>query len=174
MALSPFLSRNLVAAPLKTPTTTLRVTAKTALATTFRVDGDVAKAGAWNIERLRRELPREVQTLRYTLKGQTHTAQCVPLLSLIKAAQPKFDAKTKHPESHFLVWIQGRDGYSVLFSLSELMPEVGKRQVYIALDADGKPLPDKEAPIRLIVPADQKPARWLYGVVRISLVKYTR
>ena len=66
--------------------------------------------------------------------------------------------------------MRGEDGYTVALSLGELLPTYGKRAVWIALDHDGKPLTDKEAPVELIVPEDEKPSRWVHAVTRITLV----
>jgi hypothetical protein len=143
--------------------------------TTFRITGDVAKAEDWSVPKLRQDLARHVQTLRYKLKGKQYSARVVPLLAVIQAAQPKFDPKSKHPEVRFLVLVQGRDGYTVAYSLGELMPNFGNRKVYVALEIDGKPLAEKEAPVRLLVPEDnQDAARWIYGITSITIMDSTK
>ena len=102
----------------------------------------------------------------------------MPLLSLLKAAgvqtqlknDPKAEAKTKHFELRYAVVVQGRDGYVAAFSLAELQPDLGNRHVWLALDADGQPLPASEGPMKLIAMDDGKPARWVHAVQSISLV----
>jgi hypothetical protein len=54
--------------------------------------------------------------------------------------------------------------YQVAFSLPEIDPEVGSTQVLIADKADAKPLPESQAPLRLVIPTDKVGARsvsWL-------------
>jgi Oxidoreductase molybdopterin binding domain len=103
----------------------------------------------------------------------------VPLTSLLKAAgvdtelkKPTGnDPKNKHGEMHFAVIVQGSDGYFTVFSIGELMADLANRPVLIALDVDGKSWPATEAPVKLIVPDDQKPARWVHSVQSISVIK---
>lgn len=138
--------------------------------TTFRIQGTVTKAQTWSVSRLEQELKNELKTIDYSIKGKEYTSRCVPLLSLIKAAEPSFNTQQKHSELRFLIRVQGRDGYSVWYSLGELLPEFGNRTVYVALDVNGKPYSDREAPIRLIVPGEKDYGRWIYGIATITIV----
>jgi len=54
--------------------------------------------------------------------------------------------------------------------VAELMPEVGNAQAWLVWNVDGKPLPEKEAPLRLVVSSDQAGHRQIFGVVKIILV----
>jgi hypothetical protein len=137
---------------------------------TFRVEGAVTKAAAWSVPQIERDLASEIKTLSYTQKGKKYSARCVPLLALIRASEPHYTDETKHPELRFLVKVQGRDGYSVWFSLAELLPEFGNGKVYIALDVNGEALSGDEAPVRLLVPGEKDHGRWIYGIASIVLV----
>ena len=110
----------------------------------IKVGGDVAKPGEWAAARLAREFAGQMKTVRYTLAGKEHTSRCVPLLALVQAAQPRIDANRKNARVGFVVILRARDGYAVAFSLAELQPDLGNRPVWIALDTDGKPLPEPE------------------------------
>lgn len=138
----------------------------------FRVGGDVQKPGEWTAARLARDFAGKVETVRYTLAGKEHTARCVPLLTLVEAAQPKIDPNRKHHRVSFVVVLRARDGYTVAFSLAELSPDLGNRPVWIALDTDGKPLPENEAPVRLLVPGEgmEHRPRWTFGITTISVL----
>ena len=57
------------------------------------------------------------------------------------------------------VEVRARDGYTVVFSLGELDPTLGKQRVYVADQCDGKPLPADAGPARLLIPGDARPAR---------------
>jgi hypothetical protein len=67
-----------------------------------------------------------------------------------------------------VVTVSARDGYRVVFSLAELDATLGDRGVFLVDRCNGKPLDDKDGPLRLLVPADTRPAR---GVRQIDSVR---
>jgi len=136
----------------------------------FRIGGAVERPAEWTAAQVLKEFAASVQSVRFTLKGTEHSARCVPLQLLVKPALPQFETEVKNHDLGFAVFVQGRDHYTVCFSYAELSPEVGKRQVWLALEVDGKPLTGKESPARLLVPEDAKPARWTYGITSITVV----
>jgi DMSO/TMAO reductase YedYZ molybdopterin-dependent catalytic subunit len=143
------------------------------------VTGAVAKPGDWAVDRIKSELSADVASVEYSGHDGKHTASAVPLVSLLKASgvvtqlkqDPKADPKSKHDELHYVVTVEGSDGYYTVLSAAELLAEVGNHKAWIAIDEDGKPLADKEGPMKLIVPDDQKPARWVHSIKTISVVK---
>jgi hypothetical protein len=136
----------------------------------FALKGAVHSPREWSTQNLLRDFSRDVKVIRYSLKGKNYYSRCIPLTSLIANARPKFPSGKKHPELRFLVKVQGRDGYSIWFSLSELYVDFGNRVVYLALDVNGKPFTEDEAPARLIVPNDKDHGRWIYGIKAITVV----
>lgn len=68
------------------------------------------------------------------------------------------------------VEVVARDGYRVTFSLGELDPGLGNREVFLVDRCDGQPLPDETGPLRLVVPEDSRPARWIRQIQRISVL----
>jgi DMSO/TMAO reductase YedYZ molybdopterin-dependent catalytic subunit len=142
------------------------------------VGGTVDHPGDWTIARLKSDLAADVTSISYTTHGQKHTSNVVPLLSLLKAAgvqtqvkmDPKADPRMKNSELHLIVGVECRDGYLVTFSLGELLADIGNRHVWLAFDMDGQPLPQRDGPIRLIVPEDAKPGRWAHAVQTIFVV----
>jgi DMSO/TMAO reductase YedYZ molybdopterin-dependent catalytic subunit len=137
---------------------------------TFQVGGAVSSPGAWTFARIQKDLAADVQPISYTLKGTAHTADAVPLIKLIQASQPVFNPHIKHHDLQFVVVVQGSDGYTVDFSLAELLPDFGNKPVWIGLDEDGKPLSAESGPVQLIVPDYVKPARWVHSVATITVV----
>jgi DMSO/TMAO reductase YedYZ molybdopterin-dependent catalytic subunit len=145
------------------------------------VDGCVSKPDDWTVARLKSELSADIGTVSYTTKDQKHTSSAVPLVALLKAsgvstqlkADPTADPKTKHHELRLVVVVQGVDGYVATFSLAELLGELGNRPAWLAFEMDEKPLSATEGPLKLIVPDDQKPARWVHAVRSISVVDIT-
>ena len=69
-----------------------------------------------------------------------------------------------------VVFVTAADKYRVVLSLAEVDPSFHKGAKAILADqADGKPLPPKEGPYRLVIDGDLKPARSAYSVVAIEL-----
>jgi hypothetical protein len=136
----------------------------------FRIAGAVKKPGEWTVARVTRELAGSVREVRYQLKEEMHVARCVPLAALLDAAELSSDSKRKNPRLAFAAIVHGRDGYAVCFSLGELTPDISASEVWVALEVDGKPLAGKDAPVRLLVPSDKKPARWIFGIESITVV----
>ena len=118
--------------------------------------------------------------MQYIFKEQ-HTSDCIPPIALIKAAgvqtelkvDPKATPAEKHPNTRLIVEVHCRDGFGAVFCLAELMPDVGNRPAWLALDVDGQPLGPHHGPVKLIVPLDEKPVRWVHGVHSISVIDAT-
>ena len=69
-----------------------------------------------------------------------------------------------------VVMVIARDGYQVTFSIAELDEGIGNTQVLVADSADGKPLAETAGPLRLVVPTDKHPTRWVRMVKAIKVV----
>lgn len=66
---------------------------------------------------------------------------------------------------------EGAAGYAAVFALAELDSSVQDSGVLVADTLDGQPIPDKLGPLRLIVPHDKRPARWVRMLHSITVVK---
>jgi hypothetical protein len=64
--------------------------------------------------------------------------------------------------------------YRIVLALSDLDPSLGGRRILLADRVDGKPLPAEEAPWRLIIPGDLRPARSARQVVTIRVIAESR
>ncbi len=131
------------------------------------VGGEVGKPRQWSLEALQKAAP--VQTVQTTLKGKPYTVRGVPLWALVRAAEPRFDVKTKHSEARFVVLVRGADGYMCSFALADVMPDVRNASVLVVWEANGKRLSPKEGPLRLVVKADKKPMRWVYKLASFEI-----
>jgi hypothetical protein len=156
-------------APATPPTTSNAAAA--AAAPTITIDGDVDHTLSWTADSLATQFAADVKTIKYALSDKQHESRCVPLMDLINAAGPKFDPDRPKQELQFAVSVSATDKFAVCFSLGELMPEFGNKEVWLSLDRDGQPLSDRDAPVRLIVPSDGKQARWVYGATHIKIVR---
>jgi hypothetical protein len=65
--------------------------------------------------------------------------------------------------------IEAQDGYQVLFTLPELDALFTDKVVLLADRRDGKPLSEKEGPLRIVVPDEKRQARWIRQVKSIAV-----
>lgn len=73
--------------------------------------------------------------------------------------------------SDAVVLVRGTDGYQAAVSAAAVAMDPKGERYLIALARDGKPLDPGQGPVRLIVPADPKHARWVKNVASIRLVR---
>jgi hypothetical protein len=146
--------------------------------TTLTVDGNATtQPSHWTVDQLKQCPGAPTTQVSYQSRGTAHHSTCIALVDLLHASgivtqlkmDPNADPHTKHAPLRMTVTAHATDGYAVLFSLGELLPEIGHRAVWIALDEDDEPLPSKDGPVKLIVPDDTKPARWIHGVNELSV-----
>jgi hypothetical protein len=79
-----------------------------------------------------------------------------PLLEVIERAG--VDTKTMagaRKTAPAIVVVTSRDGYTVVFSMGELMMHRADPRVYLVSETAAGPLPDNEGPVRLIVLGDR-------------------
>jgi hypothetical protein len=87
---------------------------------------------------------------------------------LAKVAAPS--GKTLHgAEYRDYVEVTAADDYRVVFSLAELDPPSHANSVLLADTMDGKALQSPQGPLKLIVPEDIRPERWVRMVSKISI-----
>lgn len=71
------------------------------------------------------------------------------------------------------VVVEATDGYRVLFSLPELDPAFNKKMVLLAYSRNDQPLDQHLGPLRLVIPAEQRHARWVRKVSKIYVLDAT-
>jgi hypothetical protein len=69
------------------------------------------------------------------------------------------------------VVVDARDGYRVVFALAELDAGFTDRLAVLADRMDGKAIDSTSGPLRLVVPDEKRPARWVRQVSRITLLR---
>ncbi|MGA2230007.1 MAG: hypothetical protein ABSH22_03695 [Tepidisphaeraceae bacterium] len=146
---------------------------------TIHIGGSDLKGADLSISDIQTQLAAEIKPVQYNSHGAMHTFACVPLVSLLKLAGAhtdfvmggSSDPKVKNPQMRQAVIVSGSDGYTVVFSMAEILPMVGDRTVWVALDEDGKPLAASDGPARLIVPGDKMPPRAVHQVADIEVVQ---
>ena len=119
---------------------------------------------ATTLSALRRE------PVRATAHGQALDCEGVALAALLRRAGAMPPDKLPGAWLSRYVLVDARDGYRVLYSLAELDPQTGNREVYLVDRCEGKPLDDEQGPLRLVAPEDARPARWVRQVESITVV----
>jgi hypothetical protein len=87
---------------------------------------------------------------------------------LRKAGQPQGENLRGSLLSRYIL-ATAHDGYHVLFSLPEADPEFNSAIILVADKVDGKLLPEKEGPLRLIIPAEKRESRWVRMLEKIEI-----
>ena len=136
---------------------------------TLQVVGETGTAIELPIDSLR-HLPQQ------ELRGQIHDGPEIvfrgPALDAIMAmvGAPR-GRDLRGPSLRLVVLAEARDGYAVVYSLAEISPDLGARRAIVAVEQDGKPLDDKDGPIRIVLEGEKRPARWIRQLERVRLVR---
>ena len=103
----------------------------------------------------------------------TATYEGVTLTEILQKAGAPLGKQLHGKALASYVLVTARDGYRVVFALPELDPDFtdASGKIILADSADGKPLPEKQAPLRIIVPQEKKGARWIRMVKSIAVVR---
>jgi Oxidoreductase molybdopterin binding domain len=96
-----------------------------------------------------------------------------PLVEVLKAGGLQLDSGPEHIRETvaITVLIEAADGYRAAFALAELDPELTDRTILLADTKDGQPLPPNEGSFRVIVPGEERPARWVRQVSAVTVRK---
>jgi hypothetical protein len=92
----------------------------------------------------------------------------MPLLDVLE--KNGLDAKTMASQRRVasgVVLVSARDGYTVVFSIGELLMHRGDPRVFLVAETGQGPLPPNEGPVRLVVQGDR--VRSPYGLARIEV-----
>jgi DMSO/TMAO reductase YedYZ molybdopterin-dependent catalytic subunit len=114
--------------------------------------------------------PRKTVTVMNEHTGKQETYQGVPLAELLKRAGVPQGSALRGPALATYVLAEGEDGYTVAFSLAELDSGILDADVLVADTVDGRPIPDKLGPLRLVAPHEKRPARWVRMLRSITVV----
>jgi hypothetical protein len=103
-------------------------------------------------------------------ENKTATYRGVLLRDLLREAGVPSGEDLRGQALSTSIFVSASDGYQVVFSIAELDESIGNLQVLIADSEDGKPLSQNAGPLRLVVPADKRPARWVRMVKAVRVV----
>lgn len=115
------------------------------------------------------KLPHQTLTVTnpHTKKEEKYVG--VPLRALLDQVGVPAGEKLSGPEMRDYIVVSAKDGYEVVIALEEIDPMFQQNPVLVADVSDGKPLDDKHGPLQLVVPEDQRPARWVRMMTKISV-----
>jgi hypothetical protein len=111
----------------------------------------------------------QVSARVHTRDGTERIYQGVLLSELLKRAGQPLGEELRGSMLSKYVLAVAHDGYRVLFSLPEADPAFSDARIIVAYKADGKPLPDREGPLRFVIPMEKREARWIRMVERIEI-----
>lgn len=110
-----------------------------------------------------------------TAQGEAHgrklSCEGVALHELLRASGAMPAEPLRGAQLARVVIVRARDGYRAAFSLGELDPSLGNRQVVLTRRCDGAALSAEDGPWRLIAPGESRPARWVRQVESIRVVE---
>ena len=112
-------------------------------------------------------LPHVSVTVQDHGKARTYSGVPLPLLTT-RVGAPTAEA-LRGPLLGLVVVATAADGYRVALSLAETDPGMRKSRVIVADAEDGKPLADKDGPLKLVVEDDLRPARAARGLVSLEV-----
>lgn len=147
----------------------LAALAQQALTPFLEISGDVPHPRTFQ-EQDWKQLKHVSVTATNTHDKKTATYSGVPLHGLLKEAGVPFGENLRGKSFSTTIVVSASDGYRAAFSIAELDDSVGNLQVLVADSEDGKPLAEGAGPLRLIVPSDKRPARWVRMVKTIRIV----
>ncbi len=141
------------------------VLAAAASAQAVSLEGRVAHPRTLTVADLQRAPATGVTVSYDTEHGPQHGSYTGALLwTPIDGAGP-VDEPGKRTRLQHIVLARGRDGYTVALALGEFDPSFEGKQVIVAFEQDGKPLPG----LKLVVPNDKKGGRSVRNLATLKV-----
>jgi DMSO/TMAO reductase YedYZ molybdopterin-dependent catalytic subunit len=136
------------------------------------ISGDIAHPLSLSPDALK-HMPRTTVHVKNEHAQEDEVYEGVALAAILKQAGVPQGGQIRGKVMSTYVLAQGADGYQVLFSLPELDADFQDSEVLVADTMGGKPINDKLGPLRLVVPHDKRPARWVRMLTGIKVVSLT-
>jgi hypothetical protein len=103
--------------------------------------------------------------------GVSHIFSCVPVNTILAKVQAPAGQNLRGKEMSLVVIAGAKDGYYAAFALAELHESIGNKPAFVCDKQDSQPLNQSDGPIRLVVPSDKRPARWVRMLTTIDVVQ---
>jgi DMSO/TMAO reductase YedYZ molybdopterin-dependent catalytic subunit len=111
-------------------------------------------------------MPRD--TVQWPYHGTPHSYSGVRVIVVLRRVGVPIDS-LKGRDLTKRVVIEAADRYRAVFTLAEIAPGLGGREVLLADSEDGHPLPSNVGPWRLVVPGDGSGARGVRQVAALPV-----
>ncbi len=136
------------------------------------VEGDVPMPLSLSADDLAK-MPRETASVPAP-DGSKIVYEGVTLLAVLQKAGAPFGKQLRGKVLTTYVLAKAQDGYQVVFTLGEIDPDFGNETILLADKRDGKPLPDKQGPFRLVCPNDHEGARSIRMLQTLEVVRLAK
>ena len=136
------------------------------------VQGDIPSPLSLTADDLAK-MPRETASVPAP-DGTKIVYEGVTLFDVLQKAGAPFGKQLRGKALASYVLAKGHDGYQVTFTLGELDPQFGNQSILLADKRDGKPLPDKQGPFRLVCPNDKEGARSVRMLETLEVVRLAK
>lgn len=103
--------------------------------------------------------------------GVEATWKGIPLYQVLLESGVSFGKMLRGPALSQYLLVTASDGYQVVLALPELDPTITQDPIILAIEKNGQPLSADEGPLRLILPNEKRPFRWVRQVVKIEVLK---
>lgn len=143
----------------------LVVLAAAASAQTVSLEGRVAHPRTLTAADLQRAPTTSVTVSYDTEHGPQHGSYTGELLWTLIDGAGLIDEPGKRTRLQHVVLARGHDGYAVALALGEFDPGFEGKQVIVAYEQDGKPLPG----LKLVVPNDRKGGRSVHDLATLEV-----
>lgn len=101
--------------------------------------------------------------------GVSHSFSCVPVKAALTTVQPPVGENLRGDGMSLVLIAGAKDRYHAVFALAELDESVGDKQAFVCDKQDGQPLSASDGPLRLVVPSDKRPARWVRMLTSLEI-----
>jgi len=115
------------------------------------------------------KMPRA--SVKSTSSGLETVYEGVWLNEVLKRAGVPLGSELRGKALASYLVVEAKDGYQVVFSLSEVDPSLTNNQMLLADKADGKALVGSTGPFRLVIPTDKAGARSVRMLTKIEVVQ---
>jgi hypothetical protein len=103
--------------------------------------------------------------------GRSRKFAGVALYDLLASAGMELGGDQRPAALTTYLWVEGSDGYRVLFSGAEVHRYIGAGEVLLADSEDGQAISNSQGPYRLVVASDKVHARWMKQVRALYVIQ---
>jgi DMSO/TMAO reductase YedYZ molybdopterin-dependent catalytic subunit len=119
-------------------------------------------------------LPRTTLKVTNSHEGEEEAYEGVLLSTLLKEAGIPQGENLRGALMASYLLVQGGDGYRVVLSLAETDVSFQDSQILVADRMNGQPIGSAEGPLRLVLPHDLRPGRWVRMLQSIKVVTISK